>query len=655
MWTDRALHRGRDDGSIGPVIAPRNRCRRLVACRRPAVPGGCGAGRRVARALLPREHDHGRRSGPALDRQRQLRRQRRPRPRRRQRGRPTTSPCCAAAEGLAFFAAQGHRRRRRAAVRRGRAASTRAPTQRPIWRWRCSRRTSVAVLTGQTLGGVLRAGDVPGRRLPARRCGRAASTPARIPTWPSPTERRTPSRCCSAPAGATFGPATTLAVGDQPNAIATGDFNGDGDPDLAAGELRLRQRLGPDRPRRRDVRAAGPPSASPGAPAGSRWATSTATAIPISPWPTRSPTTSRSCSGSRAPASRRPRRSWRATNLAPSWPPTSRATVASTWSIANTVGDTVSILVGDGAGGFAPRVRLRDRQRALRADRGRSRRRRRAGPRGGQLGRRRHRAAAQHDSAGYHDRADSGPTGLTADSTPSFEFSADEPGARFECRIDGGAFVACATPFTTAPLPDGAHTLEVRAIDPAGNVDATPAERARSRPTRRRRRRRSPAAPARSPPTRRRASTSPPTRAPRSSAVSTARRSHPAPRRSRPPRCADGAHTFEARAIDAAGNVDATPASRAFDSDVTQPNTTIRSGPKGRTTDLTPRFSFSSSDAGSSFACRVDKKAFAACTTPFTAGRLKAGQARVRGQGDRPRRQPWTRAPAKRTFTALLD
>ena len=72
---------------------------------------------------------------------------------------------------------------------------------------------------------------------------------------------------------------------------------------------------------------------------------------------------------------------------------------------------------------------------------------------------------------------DSGPQGPTNDNTPSFGFSASEPRSTFECSLDAGAFSPCASPLTTVPLSDGSHSLSVRAIDQASNVDPSPAVR----------------------------------------------------------------------------------------------------------------------------------------------------------------------------------
>ena len=55
-----------------------------------------------------------------------------------------------------------------------------------------------------------------------------------------------------------------------------------------------------------------------------------------------------------------------------------------------------------------------------------------------------------------------------------FKFGADEPGT-FQCKIDGGAFKGCSSPFSK-PVARGSHKFQVRAVDEQGNVDPTPAK-----------------------------------------------------------------------------------------------------------------------------------------------------------------------------------
>jgi hypothetical protein len=66
------------------------------------------------------------------------------------------------------------------------------------------------------------------------------------------------------------------------------------------------------------------------------------------------------------------------------------------------------------------------------------------------------------------------PTGTQATATATVSFSASEA-ATFECALDTAAFAACASPATFSGLADGSHTVQIRAIDTAGNVDDTPA------------------------------------------------------------------------------------------------------------------------------------------------------------------------------------
>lgn len=45
----------------------------------------------------------------------------------------------------------------------------------------------------------------------------------------------------------------------------------------------------------------------------------------------------------------------------------------------------------------------------------------------------------------------------------------------FQCRLDGAAFSPCSNPVRYTNLGGGSHVFEVRALDPSGNIDASPA------------------------------------------------------------------------------------------------------------------------------------------------------------------------------------
>lgn len=63
------------------------------------------------------------------------------------------------------------------------------------------------------------------------------------------------------------------------------------------------------------------------------------------------------------------------------------------------------------------------------------------------------------------------PESTTTERSASFAFSANEEVRKFECRLDGGPFQNCVSPFNVpGPLAFEEHTFAVRAVDFAGNT-----------------------------------------------------------------------------------------------------------------------------------------------------------------------------------------
>jgi hypothetical protein len=65
---------------------------------------------------------------------------------------------------------------------------------------------------------------------------------------------------------------------------------------------------------------------------------------------------------------------------------------------------------------------------------------------------------------------------LTTDRAATFQI-ASEPGAQLQCALDGAAFAACPATVALTGLDLGSHTFRARAVDAAGNADASPAAR----------------------------------------------------------------------------------------------------------------------------------------------------------------------------------
>jgi hypothetical protein len=88
---------------------------------------------------------------------------------------------------------------------------------------------------------------------------------------------------------------------------------------------------------------------------------------------------------------------------------------------------------------------------------------------------------------------------------------------------------------------------------------------------------------------------------------------------------ADSSHTVTVRATDAAGNTDATPASRTFTVDTQAPSTTINSAPPALSPGSSATVAFSSNESAASFECQLDGGAWTACMSPKTYTGLTLG------------------------------
>jgi len=235
---------------------------------------------------------------------------------------------------------------------------------------------------------------------------------------------------------------------------------------------------------------------------------------------------------------------------------------------------------------------------------------------------------------------DSKPAALTNDTNASFGFSSEEADSTFECSLSQGAqpeaFVPCSSPKSYAPLTEGTYTFKVKATDVAGNTGA-PASYSFEVDTTK------PAAPSKpdlaaksdsgASDTDDVTNDNTPTLTGSAEANSTVALFLLAEGTSLGTAAAnatgdysltvasdkaltDGTYSVTAKATDGAGNTSAASNARTVIVDSTPPETTIDSGPSGTVNSTSASFEFSSSEAGSSFECKLDDGAFSACTSP---------------------------------------
>ena len=234
--------------------------------------------------------------------------------------------------------------------------------------------------------------------------------------------------------------------------------------------------------------------------------------------------------------------------------------------------------------------------------------------------------AAPPDGDAPDTTIDSAPGAFSSDRQATFVFSSNDPTATFQCRIDDDDQHPCSSPFVQ-DLPDGPHSFSVRAVDAAGNSDDSPAEQLFTIDT---------VAPETT------LDAKPPAADNSVMAIFKFSSTDPNARfecsldSSAYAACAsgdafgpvgDGSHAFSVRAVDRAGNVDATPAGYAWSVDTSTPDTQIRSEPDPITAQTTASFTFDSPDAGAgdSFQCALDATAFTACRSPASYTGLREG------------------------------
>ncbi|MCW2785017.1 MAG: exported protein of unknown function [Marmoricola sp.] len=78
------------------------------------------------------------------------------------------------------------------------------------------------------------------------------------------------------------------------------------------------------------------------------------------------------------------------------------------------------------------------------------------------------------DTKAPNTRITAHPHRTTTASSVRFAFASSEAGSRFSCKLDKGAYRACASPRRIS-VTKGKHVFSVRATDKAGNTDHTPA------------------------------------------------------------------------------------------------------------------------------------------------------------------------------------
>jgi gliding motility-associated-like protein len=242
------------------------------------------------------------------------------------------------------------------------------------------------------------------------------------------------------------------------------------------------------------------------------------------------------------------------------------------------------------------------------------------------------------DASTPDTKIDVAPAALINSKTARFDFSSTSENVTYEAKLDGAAsFAAVEDPLTLSNLPDGEHTITVRAKNQAGTTDPTPAQHTWVIDTK------APAAPVvKAPADGARLNNAKPTIAGTAEAGSmvtvtldgavfgkvTATANgewNLAPASA----LKEGTHQVTAKASDKAGNTGPASSTVTFTIDTEAPDTKIISGPDALTNEKSATFDFGSTKQNVSYAASVDGASFASVSDPYTITSLTDGEHRL--------------------------
>lgn len=220
---------------------------------------------------------------------------------------------------------------------------------------------------------------------------------------------------------------------------------------------------------------------------------------------------------------------------------------------------------------------------------------------------------------------DTSPPTLTNSTSATFDANCDEDQCSYERRLDNGDWIKVDLPETITNLSEGPHIYELKAIDSAGNKDASAESVSWTIDI-----------------------SSPQTNFDTTPQASVTSKAATFTFSCHEPPCtfegsldgetwinvtnphsrsnlSEGSHTFRVRATDAAGNIDTTPASYSWTIDTTPPDTSLSLQPSSFSKTNSATFEFDCSGGPCTFEGRLDSGAWNTITSPHTLNGLSEG------------------------------